>query len=97
MAGMIVASLALGLTPSSAQEVAQASSKDLVLRDDAQCTRCHDDESSPRVISIGKTKHGTRADSRTPTCINCHGASEAHLRGGPGRGCPTEARPRLRQ
>ena len=53
--------------------------KDLVLKGDAQCTACHDESDAPELLAIGKTMHGTVADSRTPTCITCHGASELHV------------------
>jgi DmsE family decaheme c-type cytochrome len=53
--------------------------KDLVLRGDAACTRCHDENDNVPVLAIGKTKHGTLADGRTPTCTSCHGASETHI------------------
>jgi len=56
--------------------------KDLVLRGDAQCTRCHDAEDNPKILEIGMTKHGVRGDGRTPTCTSCHGPSEAHLNRG---------------
>jgi len=52
---------------------------DKVLNGDAKCTACHD-ENDGTVLHIGKTKHGTRADKRTPTCTSCHGMSEAHLK-----------------
>lgn len=61
--------------------------KDLLLKGDAKCTGCHDEtddsipsmlELRPSVLSIGKTKHGTKADGRTPTCTSCHGESEKH-------------------
>ena len=60
---------------------------DLVLKGDAKCTGCHDESDDakptmldlhPSVLSIGKTKHGTQADGRTPTCTDCHGESEKH-------------------
>jgi DmsE family decaheme c-type cytochrome len=54
---------------------------DLVLKGDAKCTKCHEENGSPGVLLIGKTKHGTIADSRTPTCTSCHGDSEAHQKG----------------
>lgn len=63
--------------------------KDLILKGDAKCTGCHDeaDDSKPTmldlrpsVLAIGKTKHGTVADSRTPTCTDCHGESEKHVK-----------------
>jgi len=52
--------------------------KDIVLRGDAKCTTCHDEADSPELLAIGKTKHGTRADKRTPECTSCHGESEKH-------------------
>jgi DmsE family decaheme c-type cytochrome len=36
-------------------------------------------ELHPSVLAIGKTRHGTKADGRTPTCTDCHGDSEKHL------------------
>ena len=56
-------------------------SKDLVLRGDAVCTRCHDAELTPHVLEIGKTTMGTRADTRTPSCTSCHGESLKHRNG----------------
>lgn len=53
--------------------------KDLVLKGDAKCTRCHDENDNPQLLAIGKTKHGTTADGRTPTCTSCHGESDAHV------------------
>jgi nitrate/TMAO reductase-like tetraheme cytochrome c subunit len=54
-----------------------AERKDLVLNGDAQCTRCHERGRRLPVLAIGKTKHGTVADGRTPTCTSCHGESES--------------------
>lgn len=63
--------------------------KDLILKGDAKCTGCHDEadeptptmlELHPSVLAIGKTRHGTQADGRTPTCTDCHGESEKHLK-----------------
>jgi DmsE family decaheme c-type cytochrome len=53
--------------------------KDLFLRGDGKCTACHDESDSPELLAIAKTKHGTAADSRTPTCTQCHGLSDDHL------------------
>jgi DmsE family decaheme c-type cytochrome len=68
---------------------ADPNAKDLILKGDAKCTGCHDEadepsgtstmlELDPGVLSIGKTRHGTTADKRTPTCVDCHGESEKH-------------------
>ena len=55
------------------------SAKGLVLRGDESCTACHDQNDSKPVLAIGKTKHGTVADARTPTCTSCHGESDKHV------------------
>jgi DmsE family decaheme c-type cytochrome len=52
--------------------------KDLVLRGDAKCTKCHDESDDYPVLAIGQTRHGVTGDSRTPSCINCHGESDRH-------------------
>lgn len=59
--------------------------KDILMAGDARCTRCHNDVNDDEVenypvLSIGRTKHGTRVDARTPTCTSCHGDSEKHLK-----------------
>lgn len=57
----------------------KAAVADLVLKGDARCTKCHDENDAPQVLSIGKTKHGVGADKRTPTCSSCHGNSDLHV------------------
>lgn len=47
--------------------------------DDATCTSCHDADDDPDLFAIGRTKHGVRADSRTPGCTSCHGDSKEHV------------------
>ncbi|MRX10546.1 DmsE family decaheme c-type cytochrome [Pseudoduganella sp. FT25W] len=65
--------------PAAAAETLTADQgSDLVLKGDAKCTACHDESDNPQLLQIGKGKHGTRADGRTPTCTSCHGASDAH-------------------
>jgi len=41
-----------------------------------KCEDCHGDDEM--VLPIGKTKHGTTADSRAPACEACHGTSDGH-------------------
>jgi DmsE family decaheme c-type cytochrome len=85
--------LGFGTSASAEEASGKASNKlgpgDTVLRGDAKCTGCHDDSDNPPptmlgqrpwVLSIAKTKHGTVADGRTPTCANCHGESTAHMK-----------------
>ena len=66
--------LALALPVGAADKTDEkAPDKDIVLRGDAKCTRCHSVEDNPDLFAIGKTRHGTVADGRTPTCTSCHG------------------------
>jgi len=59
---------------------AWAQPKDIVLNGDAVCMVCHQYlEAQFPILAIGKTKHGTRADKRTPTCTSCHGESGTHI------------------
>jgi DmsE family decaheme c-type cytochrome len=82
-----------GVTPAFAADAAeQTLAKDLVLKGDAKCTRCHDESDSPKVLSIGKNKHGTVADGRTPTCTDCHGESDAHANNPGGKQRPAPER-----
>ncbi len=48
-------------------------------QDDALCTKCHD-EYDGQVLSVYKTRHGVKADGRTPGCQSCHGSSVAHIK-----------------
>ncbi|HUL41241.1 MAG TPA: DmsE family decaheme c-type cytochrome [Burkholderiales bacterium] len=71
-----------GTEPSAAggmEESEKKPAKDLVLKGDAKCTRCHNENEEYPVLMIGRTEHGTVADTRTPTCTSCHGDSEKHL------------------
>jgi DmsE family decaheme c-type cytochrome len=87
VSGLVLA-WGLGFSAANAQELKVGQfalgKNDSVLRGDAKCTSCHDEEgkNGPAVLSIGKTKHGTAADGRTPTCTSCHGESVAHLKKG---------------
>ena len=74
--------LALGLVvaiPGLAQTSDKPEHKDLWLKGDAKCTRCHDENDDYPVFAISKTRHGVIADQRTPTCTSCHGESTAHV------------------
>jgi len=67
------------LAADAPKAAAKEAPKDLILKGDAKCTGCHDEADAPELLRIGKTKHGTKADGRTPTCTNCHGESKAHV------------------
>ena len=59
----------------AASPVAQAA-----LAKDAVCTKCHDENDNKAILSIYQTRHGVKADTRTPGCQSCHGASDEHVR-----------------
>ena len=63
----------------AAANAASAPRPDMVLKGDAVCTRCHDESEPYPVLSIAKTRHGTVADGRVPTCTSCHGESKSHV------------------
>ncbi len=75
---------------SNAQKEKAAIAKN-AFKDDALCTKCHDESENAPVLSIYQTKHGVRGDARAPTCQSCHGQSDSHLKGdqdGKGRPSP---------
>lgn len=83
--GMLGLFLTLGIAMLSGNVMAlddteKESPKDMILNGDGRCTSCHDEDNDYPVLAIGKTRHGTVADGRTPTCITCHGESNAHVK-----------------
>jgi DmsE family decaheme c-type cytochrome len=74
----LAAAAGLALFLAAGPAAAADAKKDLVLRGDAKCTRCHDEGDDYPVLAIGKTRHGVKADGRTPSCTSCHGESERH-------------------
>lgn len=62
-----------------AQDAAASAAADRTLQGDARCTRCHDQSETRPVLSIYQTRHGVKADTRTPGCQSCHGASVEHV------------------
>ena len=67
-----------GTIPATAADSAIAA--DRTLEKDAVCTKCHDESEQKAVLAIYKTRHGVKADSRTPGCQTCHGVSDAHVK-----------------
>jgi len=97
---LAVAAMAAGLLampPARATEEPVSTAADPVaarhLKEDATCTRCHDESEARPVMSIYQTRHGNSADPNAPTCISCHGASTQHVAGGKGQGSATRPAP----
>lgn len=65
--------------PDLGSEAASGSVVQDALAKDAVCTRCHDEEEG-QAMSLYKTRHGVRADERTPSCQSCHGSSDGHVK-----------------
>ncbi len=49
----------------------------------AICMECHQDDDWQK---MSRTAHAVTADNRTPTCVTCHGASDAHANHKRGQG-----------
>ncbi len=89
---------AIGLAPialaqSNLPELGQSKANiaKAAFKEDAKCTKCHDESENAPVLSIYQTKHGVKGDARTPQCTSCHGQSDKHLAGdkdGTGRPAP---------
>jgi DmsE family decaheme c-type cytochrome len=79
----MLAALALiaGLTAAPAVLAAEP---DRTLAGDAVCTKCHDEADAKPILAMYKTRHGVKADNRTPGCQTCHGPSEAHVKNAAG-------------
>ena len=75
-----LASICLLMLGSGGSLAADAQPPDRTLSGDKVCTRCHDENEAKPVLSIYQTRHGVKADARTPGCQSCHGASEAHAK-----------------
>src|SRR5512140_2869852 len=76
----VLAIALIGTLPAMAQV-------DRTLQGGKQCTVCHDESWRVPVLTIYQTRHGVKADERTPGCQSCHGASAAH-QGDPGNKVP---------
>jgi DmsE family decaheme c-type cytochrome len=59
---------------------AQTGPAKAALEKDAECTACHNETSPKPILSIYKTRHGNKADARTPGCRDCHGQSDDHTK-----------------
>ena len=55
----------------------QAPDAKAALAKDDSCITCH--AGTGHVADIYQSRHGNKADPRTPGCVNCHGASDKHM------------------
>ena len=83
--GVLALGCTLALSSAAADRVSAASAAQTVpaesaRSEDAECMTCHGAGSSKPAVSISRTRHGNKNDSRTPACRDCHGASENHIK-----------------
>jgi DmsE family decaheme c-type cytochrome len=80
----LAAFAAMSLPVAAADKPSDTASADkgVVLRGDEKCMACHSAVKADEVMPIGLTRHGVKADARTPTCTSCHGASDKHMGSG---------------
>lgn len=79
LGALAVTTLALG-TGSAQAAGDNAATAAAALKQDAVCTRCHDESEAKSILAIYQTRHGVKGDARAPSCQSCHGASENHLK-----------------
>jgi DmsE family decaheme c-type cytochrome len=77
-----IVAVAVAAAPQTAASVpAQAAgAAQAAVQKDAVCTKCHGATEQHSALWIYQTRHGNKADSRTPGCQNCHGESDAHVK-----------------
>jgi DmsE family decaheme c-type cytochrome len=83
--------LMLGALATNASGADEKKPQSARAREDAVCTKCHDENDNKPILSLYQSKHGVVADSRTPACQDCHGLSDAHVKntgGGATRSLP---------
>jgi DmsE family decaheme c-type cytochrome len=73
---LVALTMGVGSANAAGDDVAAAAS----LKQDAVCTRCHDESETTPILAIYQTRHGAKGDPRTPSCQSCHGASDSHLK-----------------
>jgi len=78
LAALCAFAMATALAPAAASEPANVKAS---LERDAVCTKCHDETDAKPILSIYQSRHGVKADERTPTCQSCHGESDRHVKG----------------
>jgi len=78
IAGLCVLMLGWGMAASAAAADQAGAAKVAVERDAACQGTCHTASWRTPLLSIYQTRHGNKADSRTPGCQDCHGQSDAH-------------------
>ena len=69
--------MVLGAFWATSTRAYQAPDAKAALAKDEVCTTCHN-AATGHVAAVYETRHGNKADPRTPGCQSCHGASDKH-------------------
>ena len=82
LSGSVCAFVLLWTAGAGAQQAASATTAPAgtTLSGDETSTACHNETWAKPVLALYQTRHGNRADGRTPGCRKCHGPSEGHLK-----------------
>lgn len=80
--GLCAAGTGMAADP-PAGKAAEGRTKEALARD-AVCTKCHDEGETKPILAYYQTRHGVKADARTPGCQTCHGSSVDHVKNAQG-------------
>jgi DmsE family decaheme c-type cytochrome len=75
-----IAMPAVAAKQAPAAGVAPTGPAQAALQKDAACIGCHGPTSPKPTMAFYQTRHGNKADPRTPGCENCHGPSTTHIK-----------------
>ncbi len=79
VSGLFLAAI-IAIPASAAAGAPQASAPQAALEKDAVCRACHGESWVTPLLTVYQTRHGNKADARTPGCQDCHGRSDAHAK-----------------
>ena len=74
---LAICAVVLGGFWATSTRASQAPDAKAALAKDDSCITCHG--GTGHVTDVYQSRHGNKADPRTPGCINCHGASDKHM------------------
>jgi DmsE family decaheme c-type cytochrome len=89
--GLLLAALATSAFGQDDKQAANGKNQSARAKEDAVCTKCHDQDEKKPILAFYQSRHGVMGDARTPSCQSCHGQSDAHVKN-PG-GSSTSTRP----
>ena len=80
LCGLLLGALATNAFGADDKQPADPKKQSVRAKEDAVCTKCHDENDNKPILALYQSRHGVVADMRTPSCQGCHGQSEAHVK-----------------